>query len=251
MELLLEGKLITMPFMSLLTPRPNGRRLAGACLLAGLLTACLPEAAPGPGPAPAGEAAQVVRVIDGDTIDVDLAGRTERVRYIGVNTPERDQACYREATLANAALVEGQTVTLVKDVSETDRNGRLLRYVYVGEVLINAELVKAGYAEAKRFPPDTAQAEVLEALEAEARAADRACHATGVFGNPQGGAAYTCADGAGCIKGNINQQGERYYHFPGCGSYAKTGINEDNGERYFATSLEAEAAGWRRAPDCP
>ncbi len=216
------------------------------------LAACQPGAPAEPGVSgPAGESARVVAVIDGDTIDVVLAGgRTERVRYIGVNTPERDQPCYAEATAANAALVADQTVTLVEDVSETDPNGRLLRYVYVDDVFVNAQLVADGYAEAREYPPDTAQAEALEALEAEARAVQRQCHATGVFG-PAAPAPYVCADGQPCIKGNRNAEGALYYHFPGCGAYPRTEINEAAGERWFTSSAEAEAAGWQRAPNCP
>lgn len=217
-------------------------------LLSLALAAC--EATPTP-PA-GGDTATVLDVIDGDTIDVRFGdGREARVRYIGVNTPERGEPCYREATDANAALVDGQTVTLVPDISDTDRNGRLLRYVFVGETFVNAQLVREGYAEARRYPPDTAQAEALEALEAEARAANRNCYATGIFEATAGGEPYVCTDGAACIKGNVNQQGERFYHFPGCSAYEQTSISESGGERFFATSDEAEAAGWRRAPGCP
>ncbi len=128
-----------------------------------------------------GETAAVTRIIDGDTIDVRMNGQTYRVRYIGVNTPELDQPCYTDATNANARLVSGQTVTLVKDVSNTDSYGRLLRYVYVGNVFVNAELVKGGWAEARRYPPDTAQFTYLQSLEDAARSANLGCHPTGVF----------------------------------------------------------------------
>jgi endonuclease YncB( thermonuclease family) len=82
--------------------------------------------------------ALVLRVVDGDTIEVQLNGQATKVRYIGMNTPEtvapgRPVECYGpEASAANKALVAGQTVTLEKDVSETDQYGRLLRYVWVG-----------------------------------------------------------------------------------------------------------------------
>ncbi len=129
------------------------------------------------------ETAVVVAVIDGDTIDVAIGGRTYRVRYIGINTPEYDEVCYWEATDANAALVEGQTVTMYRDVSETDRYGRLLRYVYAGDTFVNAELAAEGWAEAVEYPPDTAYADYLEALEDTARAAGLGCWPTGVFGD--------------------------------------------------------------------
>lgn len=132
-------------------------------------------------PGVSGESARVVQIIDGDTIDVRIDGETYRVRYVGVNTPERDEPCYREATGANSALVKDQTVTLVRDVSNTDQYGRLLRYVYVGETFVNAELVAEGYAEAREYPPDTAYADYLEDLESSARAQKLGCYPTGVF----------------------------------------------------------------------
>lgn len=67
---------------------------------------------------------------------------------------------------------------------------------------------------------------------------------------PQAGG-YVCPNGDACIKGNINSSGEKIYHFPGCGSYNQTRIDEGAGERYFTSSAEAEASGWRRAGNCP
>ncbi|MFC1960778.1 thermonuclease family protein [Chloroflexota bacterium] len=159
-------------------------------ILALSLTACdlIPPPPSAPPPANStptaevvGETARVVRVIDGDTIDVDLDGQRYRVRYIGINTPERDEACYQDATDANVDWVAGQTVTLVKDVSETDPYDRLLRYVYVGDTFVNEALVRDGYAEAVQYPPDTSNADLFNRLEREARSAGRGCHPTGVF----------------------------------------------------------------------
>jgi micrococcal nuclease len=128
-----------------------------------------------------GETATVTRVVDGDTIDVTINGQTFAVRYIGINTPERDETCYSEARNANAALVQGQAVRLVKDVSETDRYGRLLRYVYVGSTFVNEALVEQGWAEAVSYPPDTAFEATFQQFEVEARNAQRGCHVTGIF----------------------------------------------------------------------
>jgi len=72
------------------------------------------------------ETAYVTRVIDGDTIEVELNGKAYKVRYIGINTPEYNQPCGDKATQANSSLVSGKTVILEKDVSETDKYGRLL-----------------------------------------------------------------------------------------------------------------------------
>src|SRR5438128_12435826 len=101
----------------------------------------------------------VVRVVDGDTIHVRLADRVEKVRYIGVNTPEvhhprkGEEPGGREAAEVNRELVENERVRLELDVQSRDRYGRLLAYVWIGETMINAELVRLGYAQAMPGPP--------------------------------------------------------------------------------------------------
>ncbi len=119
------------------------------------------------------ETARVTQVIDGDTITIEGG---YRVRYIGIDTPEIrpvPEAYGLEAWQANRELVENKEVRLERDVSETDKYGRLLRYVYVGDTFVNAELVKKGLAEVKSYPPDTKHQDYLEDLEAEAREAGR------------------------------------------------------------------------------
>lgn len=103
----------------------------------------------------------MVSVTDGDTVRVLLDGREVRVRYVGIDTPEVGEGAEpfgEEATAANAALVDGQTVTLERDVSETDRFGRLLRHVWIetdaGWVLVGRELLRQGLARVVTFPPD-------------------------------------------------------------------------------------------------
>jgi len=117
--------------------------------------------------------AMVTRVIDGDTIVIE---GDYRVRYIGIDTPEIHPELEdygMEAWQANRELVEGKEVRLERDVSETDKYGRLLRYVYVDECMVNAELVKQGLAQAKAYPPDTKYQVYLEELESEAKHAGR------------------------------------------------------------------------------
>lgn len=114
----------------------------------------------------------VVKVIDGDT--VEIAGG-QKLRYIGINAPEsvdprRPIQCFgKEASEKNRLLIEGKTVRLEKDVSETDRFGRLLRYVYIEDVMINELLVKEGYAIASAYPPDVKYQDRLKLAENEAR----------------------------------------------------------------------------------
>jgi endonuclease YncB( thermonuclease family) len=119
---------------------------------------------------PDGDLAEVINVIDGDTIDVLLNGREYRVRYVGVDTPERDEPYYQEAVDVNRNLVSRQTVILVRDVSETDQYGRLLRYIYLEDgTFVNAELMRQGVARLVTFPPDVAQQDYFLQLQQEAR----------------------------------------------------------------------------------
>jgi micrococcal nuclease len=139
------------------------RFLALLLIVAIFLLSCVPVATE--------SQVKVVRVIDGDTIEI--AGGAH-VRYIGMDTPEtypKVEFYGPEAKAKNIELVEGKLVTLEKDVSETDRYGRLLRYVYVDGVFVNGELVRLGYAEAVSYPPDTRYQWQLEQLEKEAKAA--------------------------------------------------------------------------------
>jgi micrococcal nuclease len=123
----------------------------------------------------------VVKVVDSDTIDVQLDGRQIRVRYIGMNTPETKhptkgkEPCGSEASAANRRLVEGKTVRLELDVQSWDRYQRLLAYVYTGEVMINAELVRLGYAQVATYPPNVKYQDLFVRLQREAREAGRGC----------------------------------------------------------------------------
>ena len=68
---------------------------------------------------------------------------------------------------------------------------------------------------------------------------------------PQPPGEYVCEGGTACIKGNINSKGDKIYHFPGCASYNQTQIDTSKGERWFVSEAEAQAAGWRKAGNCP
>jgi endonuclease YncB( thermonuclease family) len=137
----------------------------------------------GNGAAPAaGETATVLSVVDGDTIDVRMSnGQRETIRYLGVNTPERGETCYGEATQANRLFVENQTVTLVADRENRDRYDRLLRYVYVGNLFVNRALIEQGYGEVVLYEPNGAFYTELRQAEQDARAGNRGCHPTGIF----------------------------------------------------------------------
>ena len=122
----------------------------------------------------------VVRTVDGDTVWVRLASGVEKVRYIGIDTPEvhhptrGEEPGGRAATEINRGLVGERPVRLEPDVQLRDRHGRLLAYVWVKradgvEVMVNAELVQLGYAQVMTIPPNVRHAEMFRKLAAEAR----------------------------------------------------------------------------------
>jgi micrococcal nuclease len=111
--------------------------------------------------------AQVLGVVDGTTIQVALDGGHERVAYLGI------EALGQPTTEANRHLVQGQHVWLELDVPLRDGEGRLLAYVYVGELMVNAELVHQGYAQVATFPPNVKYQELFLKLQREAREAKR------------------------------------------------------------------------------
>ena len=123
------------------------------------------------------DAARVVRVVDGDTVVVRTGGHEERVRYIGVDTPESVKPgtpvqCFaKAASAANKRLVQGQEVRLVGDAEARDRYGRMLAYVYRKRdgLFVNAELVRRGYAKPMTIPPNVAHALELRRLATTAR----------------------------------------------------------------------------------
>jgi micrococcal nuclease len=202
--------------------------------------------------------AEVTRIVDGDTIEVEIDGQTFKLRYIGIDTPEtvdprRPVQCFgREASERNRQLVEGRAVELERDVSDADQFGRLLRYVWVDGRMVNAALVEEGYATASTYPPDVKYAEVFASLQSQARVASR-----GLWGAPcesateapaaEGMCAYS-ATGEPVIKGNVSlRTGERIYHVPGGEFYAVTVVDASRGERLFCAEAEAVDAGWRRS----
>lgn len=114
----------------------------------------------------------VTRVVDGDTIEITGG---QKVRYIGIDTPEvvdprKPIECFGEkAKERNQQLVENKTVELEIDVSETDKYGRLLRYVYVDGFMVNQLLVKEGFAKSASYPPDIKYQHLFKQAETKAR----------------------------------------------------------------------------------
>lgn len=125
------------------------------------------------------EKTKVIRVIDGDTIEIE---NKQKVRYIGINTPElknkkKSIDCFgNEAYLKNKQLVEGKEVFLEKDISQVDKYGRLLRYVYLTDKpstneadFVNLYLLANGYASIMTIPPDVKYVDLFKKAQENAR----------------------------------------------------------------------------------
>lgn len=183
------------------------------------------------------ELVKVTRVIDGDTIQIDT-GR--KVRLIGIDTPEavdprQPAQCFgKEASLKTTELLQGNFVLLEKDVSEVDRYGRLLRYVYKDGVFINQLLVSEGYAHASSYPPDIKYQDVLRLAEQDARANNRglwgACTSSSTSPQPTSTTSstatgdYVCDCSKSCSK--ISSCTEAQYQLTTCGCKARDGDSD-------------------------
>ena len=180
-----------------------------------------------------GEIGAVTEVVDGDTIHVGLSDGDWSVRLIGINTPERGQYYFQEAKDKMAEIVAGKAVLLQKDVSETDKYGRLLRYVYLGDLFVNAEMVKEGYAQAATYPPDVKYADLFVSLEREARENGLGLWATA---SPSPSPSQTTA------ANYIGNSNTKVFHRPTC-KYVPLIAPEHI--VYFSTREEAISAGYR------
>jgi len=169
------------------------RVLAAVVLVLALVVPAVVQARDIPAPTPPadGEMAFVIDVTDGDTIKVDRGdGVVERLRYIGIDTPETVhpdkpvEPWGPEASAANEELVADQVVLLERDISDRDQHDRLLRYVWVetpeGWLMVNEELVALGLAEVRSYQPDTKHDAYLREIEDEARRASAGMHGSAV-----------------------------------------------------------------------
>ncbi len=115
----------------------------------------------------------VTKIIDGDTIQIN---GTEKIRYIGINSPEIEtHSCFAEqASERNSSLVLGKHILMEKDVSEVDKYDRKLRYIYLEDgTFVNKVLLEEGYAKTLQIKPDTKHAQEFKLIQEQARAANK------------------------------------------------------------------------------
>ncbi|MGD7043801.1 thermonuclease family protein [Jeotgalibacillus proteolyticus] len=199
--------------------------------------------------------AQVINIVDGDTIDVRLSnGAEERIRLLLIDTPETKhprlgvQPFGVEAADYTKEALLGKTVKLEKDISDRDRYGRVLAYIWIDNNLFNEELIRQGLARVAVYPPDLKYEDQFKRVQSVARE-----EARGIWSIEN----YATEDEfdqksdetsekeiqtkPGCtIKGNINSNGGKIYHDKSSRYYSQT-IAEER----FCTPAEAEKAGFR------
>lgn len=202
---------------------------------------------------------EVIRVVDGDTIKVNISGEVESLRLIGVDTPEsvhpKKEKNVPEGKIASdyvKNLIEGEDVYVEFDVEERDRYGRYLAYIYLedGEML-NNKLVKEGYAQLSTYPPNVRYVDMFKESARIARDSGVGFYeSNGLFDEGSVKAENSTinslegdskANVTGKIKGNTNS---KIYHVPG-GEYYDS-VSESN-TIWFDTEAEAQQAGYRRA----
>ncbi|KQV83534.1 succinoglycan biosynthesis protein [Rhizobium sp. Root1220] len=195
-------------------------------------------------------AASMVRVIDGDTIDLDGV----RYRLHGIDAPEAGQTCKSpdgsEWACGQAAIHKMESLVLGHDVSckprEKDMYARWIASCVADGVDVNGEMVASGLAWAfRRYSVDyVAAEEVAHASHVGVWQADTQT-AWDFRANKWSGASASSVVSGCPIKGNINSKHEKIYHAPWSKDYAKTKIDTRKGERWFCSEGEAVAAGWR------
>lgn len=182
---------------------------------------------------------QVIRVVDGDTIVVLYQGQEEKVRLIGVDTPEsvhpdaeKNNEAGKTASDYTKAQLTGKDVQLEFDVQKRDKYQRLLAYVYVDGTMFNKTLLAEGIAKLATFPPNVKYVDEFTAIEKEAQKAG--------IGLWEG---YVVKDSGNYVASKNSTK----YHLLTCNSASK--INADN-KIWFDTATEAEAAGYTPCSVC-
>jgi micrococcal nuclease len=190
---------------------------------------------------------KVVRTIDGDTIEIKWNNQTERIRLIGVDTPETvhpskgEQPYGREASQYTKLVLTGKTISIEFDVTARDKYNRLLGYVYLQNgTFFNASLISQGYAQMMTYPPNVRWVMLFQQLQTTARETKRGLWALPAETTTSQN---TLPSSNGCnIKGNINSKGEKIYHLPGQKFY-----NVTKAEQMFCSEQAAQNAGFRKS----
>lgn len=211
----------------------------------------------------------IVSVVDGDTVKINLDGKTTTLRLIGLDTPEtvdprKPVQCFGvEASNKAKELLSSKKVRIEKDSTQgnLDKYGRTLAYVYLEDgTFYNKYMIENGYAHEYTYDLPYKYQNEFKNAQKEAQTKKLGFWASNTCnGNTTSESINTTSvpvqtnntSSSSCtIKGNIGSKGEKIYHVVGCGSYTKTVIDESKGEKWFCTEKEAISAGWRKALNC-
>lgn len=196
--------------------------------------------------------AKVNRIVDGDTIIVEFEGKEERVRLIGVDTPEsvhpdiaKNLPEGKVASEYTKSKLEGKEVELEFDIQERDQYGRLLAYVWIDGTMFNKTLLEEGYARVSTYPPNVKYVEEFRAIQTKARVNNRGFWSNNLFnGEDLVDKSNDNVKSTGMYVGSLESD---KYHYPSC-RYAKN-IAEYN-EIWFDTADEAKSLGFTPCGVC-
>lgn len=201
----------------------------------------------------------VVHIVDGDTLDIE---NDVRIRFLGVDTPERSTCYYDEAKTFLEDLLEDKDIRIEKDISGADRFDRLLRYVYIpaddpqdDDVFVNEVLLRQGYAQTLGQAPDNRYRDLFASAQSEAKEKERGLWGVCDYEESDAQALRendSLPPSEDCIiKGNISEKGYgKNYFLEFCPNYNRIKIDTRKGEQYFCTESEAEQAGFTRSESC-
>lgn len=197
---------------------------------------------------------EVVRVVDGDTVILNIDGQKTRVRLIGIDTPEsvaEDKSRnVKEGKIASEYtknLLQNKKVRLEFDDEKEDVYERKLGYVFLDDEFINEKLLKEGMAKLYTKTTNQKYSERLKKAEQYARKNKKGFWKDFYVNDPNLYIKYTDSKGRGMIKGNINSRGFKIYHMPNQKSYKNVKINFKKGEKYFVTEKEAQDEGFSKS----
>ena len=197
---------------------------------------------------------EVVRVVDGDTVILNIDGQKTRVRLIGIDTPEsvaEDKSRnVKEGKIASEYtknLLENKKVRVEFDEEKQDVYERKLGYVFLDDEFINEKLLKEGMAKLYTKTTNQKYSERLKKAEQYAKDNKKGFWKDFYVNDPNLYIKYTDSKGRGMIKGNINNEGLKIYHMPNQKSYKDVKINFKKGEKYFVTEKEAQDEGFSKS----
>lgn len=191
---------------------------------------------------------RVIRVVDGDTIVVDFEGKDERLRLIGIDTPESvhpdKTRNVREGEIASdytKSKLEGKSVKLEFDVEERDQYGRLLAYVWINDEMFNRVLLEEGYASVATFPPNVKYVDDFIKLERQAKKAKR-----GFWGDYEEGQEEVEIEEEVLGKYKGSKNGDKYH----LGNYDHPGKIAPKNIIWFNSIEDAERKGYKPCGIC-